>query len=274
MESNWSGVEAARGQAQAAGKSALDYSTKGMTLADELRKAVGERFAESPIAKQSAEARAGFLSAAPQGRADILSTIQGGTILSPTQQQAILASKRASALAPVMGSNIIQKAAFGTMEDLISAGTNAWNAAATQQQGLAQLAQQSYSSLLNELVTRANQEAAAKQLGWQGEEAARASELFPLQKEQLAKNIAQIGVRAGREPDKYPFSEPWISAGLAGQPVSTIGNKVGADVQARLNKAQGKAGEADIGYKEAQTQKIMKELEPKPNLWNLFGLLK
>lgn len=174
-----SGLDTARSNAQGAATNALNWQTGGLTLADELRKAIGERFEESDVAKQSATARSNFLAAAPQARADILSLIQGGSILSPTQQNAIMASKRAAALAPVMGTNVLQEAQFGTLEDLINAGTNAWNAQATNARGVADIARQGYSDLLSELVTRQNLEQSAQK--------------FPLELQQLRASIASTG---------------------------------------------------------------------------------
>lgn len=192
MNPDYSKLDAARSDAEGARASAVDFAASGATLADELRKAVGERFAQSPIAQEAATARSEFLSAAPQARSDVAKMVNDGTILSPSQQQAILASRKASALAPVMGSNILQEAAFGTMNDLINAGTHAYSAEATRKQGLAELAQKSYSDLLSELVTRATQERAAA-------EEARSAELFPLQKKKLLADIAGGGTTTSKQ---------------------------------------------------------------------------
>lgn len=153
-------LTAAQQQAQNATQNVTNWSAQGMTLADELRQAVGERFGQSGVAKEAATNRANFMATAPQARSDILGLIQGGSILSPTQQNAILASKRAAAIAPVMGSNILQEAAFGSMQDLINAGVNAWNAQSTRAQGAAQLAQQNVQNILQRLTTEAQLKAA------------------------------------------------------------------------------------------------------------------
>ena len=151
-------IDTARTNAQNAAQTAVDYSSKGNTLADELKKAIGERYGQSDIAKNTATARTDFMAAAPQARQDVMGLINGGAILSPTQQNAIMAAKRSSALAPLMGQNLVNDAAFGTIEDLINAGTNAWNAKSTAAQGAAQIAQTEYSSLLNELLQKAQLE--------------------------------------------------------------------------------------------------------------------
>src|SRR3990167_6165793 len=187
---DFSDVEAKRQIAESRQEQALGYSAKGQTLADELRKAIGERFAQSDVAKQGAESRTQFLSAATQARADVSGLIQGGAILSPTQQQSIIASKRGAALAPVMGANVMQEAAFGTLEDLLNAGVNAWNAQSQYQTGMAGLAQQSYTSLLNELIQKSQIEAQQQQTALQQKQfglteaaAGREAELFPIQKQ-------------------------------------------------------------------------------------------
>jgi len=264
---DFSDVEAKRQIAESRQEQALGYSAKGQTLADELRKAIGERFAQSDVAKQGAESRTQFLSAAPQARADVSGLIQGGAILSPTQQQSIIASKRGAALAPVMGANVMQEAAFGTLEDLLNAGVNAWNAQSQYQTGMAGLAQQSYTSLLNELIQKSQIEAQQQQTALQQKQfglteaaAGREAELFPLQKEQLAKQIAQIGVKAPKEPDKYPWTEPYISAGLAGQQVSQVGNKLASEVQKQLNQSEATQKALGTQKQQLEAQKLQQEL--------------
>lgn len=195
-------VEAARNEATAQAKSANEFAARGNTLADELRKAVGERFGQSDVAKNVAQARGDFLTAAPKARSDVLGMVQGGTILSPTQQQQIMAEKKSAALVPLMGANMVQQATFGSLEDMLNAGVNAYKAQTQSQQGLAQIAQQNYTSLLNELVTKAQQEQQAQQMAIQQQEAQRAAELFPIQKQKLLKETAQIGARTGTETEK------------------------------------------------------------------------
>lgn len=180
MEPNWSGVSAARDQATSAATSANDFSAKGNVLVDELRKAVGERFGESGIAKDTATARTDFMAAAPKAREDVLGLVNAGSILSPTQQAAIMAAKRSSALMPLMGANLIQDATFGTMEDIINAGTNAFKAETQNRQGLAQIAQGNYSSLLNELLQKAQEDRANQTMQFAANKDARESAMAPL----------------------------------------------------------------------------------------------
>jgi len=182
---DYSAVDTARTNAQSAAQTAVDYSSKGNTLADELRKAIGERYGESDIAKNTATARTDFMAAAPKARQEVLGLVQGGSILSPTQQNAIMAAKRSSALAPLMGANLVNDAAFGTIEDLINAGTNAWNAKSTAAQGAAQIAQTGYTSLLNEMLQKAQEERATAA-------EKRATELFPIQKDTLQAQLDNI----------------------------------------------------------------------------------
>lgn len=176
-------ITQARSAAQAQGQQAVEFAAGGNTLADELRKAVGERFAQSPIAGEVATARSNFLDAAPQARARIADIVSGGQALLPTQQRQILSADRAAALVPLIAGNIKQEAAFGNMGDIISAGLNSYNAEAQRKSGLAQLAQGSYSDLLTNFFKQLEEgrASAAEQ---------RTTELFPLQKQQLLANIA------------------------------------------------------------------------------------
>lgn len=183
---DWNQVDTARQTADSASQSALNFSARGNTLADELRKAVGERFAESPVAKESATARSGFLAAAPAARSEVADLVKSGTILSPSQQNSILAAKRAAALVPLMASNVNQQAVFGTLEDLINAGTNAFKAQSDLETGKAQIARQSYSDLLTTLLQKAQESRAEA-------EASRSEQRFPYELAKLKADAAGGG---------------------------------------------------------------------------------
>lgn len=148
-------IAGARNYATETANTAAKYNSQGYTVADELRKAIGERYGESDIAKQTSEARGTFLAQAPQDRMAVQGMVDEGNILSPGQQQAVLAAKRGSALVPLMGANLVDSAAFGTMEDLINAGTNAFKAQGSYAMSLAQQAQQTYQNLMDEAIKRA-----------------------------------------------------------------------------------------------------------------------
>jgi hypothetical protein len=180
---DWNAVESARQKAEGAAQTAVDYSSKGNTLVDELRKTIGERYSNSNIPTNTAKARTDYLAAAPQARSQVMDLINAGSILSPTQQNAILSAKRASALMPLESANLMEGAAQGTIEDLINAGINAWKAKSSAAEGAAQIAQGGYTSLLNQLLQKAQEDRATV-------EASRADELFPLQKQKLLADIA------------------------------------------------------------------------------------
>lgn len=201
MEPNWSGVSAARDQATSAATSANDFSAKGNVLVDELRKAVGERFGESGIAKDTATARTDFMAAAPKAREDVLGMVNAGSILSPTQQNAIMAAKRSSALMPLMGANLIQDATFGTMEDIINAGTNAFKAETQNRQGLAQIAQGNYSSLLNELLQKAQEDRANQTMQFAANRDARETAMAPFEQMTAEAKLAQLLSGGGDQPN-------------------------------------------------------------------------
>ena len=189
---DYSQLDTARSSAESAQKTALDYGARGVTLADELKKALGERYEQSGLAQNAATARADFMSSASQGRADVAKMVNEGNIMSPSQIQSILSANRSSALIPLMAANINQEATFGNIDDLVGAGTRAFQAQTAQQQGLAELAQSSYTNLLSELFRRAEEERASAA-------EARTAELFPLQKQQLEADIANTNAETGSE---------------------------------------------------------------------------
>lgn len=236
---DWSSVDQARGQAQQAAASANAFSAKGNVLADELRKAIGERFGQSGIAQDTAKARTDFMAAAPQARADVLGMVQGGSILSPTQQNAILAAKRGSALMPLMGANLVQDAAFGTMEDLINAGTNAFKAKTQEQQGLASIAQGNYSSLLNELLQRAEEERAAQSMSWKAEEQDWKRQMQPIEMQTAIARLNDIGSGGGG-------SSPSLQPVEVGGQLYNYNPKTGEYTKANISGGKSKYSEQDV----------------------------
>lgn len=257
-----SALTQARNTAQSAGQSAVEFNAGGATLADELRSAISERFNQSPVAQQAAQARGDFLQAGPDARQGVADLIAGGNILSPTQQQQILGQQRAAALVPVMGANIMQEAGFGTLEDLINAGVNAWDKQARYQQGMAQLAQQNYGGLLDELMGRSQLEQRAQELAFQ-------KQMQPLE---LAYRQAQIAATnrsnqgSATKPTQYPFEEPYIELGLAGKPVSAAGDKY---LQTQFpNTNYGTSQTANAKKDKAIADAWIAQNTPQPSFWD------
>jgi len=156
MVVDFSQAEAARNTAQTAASEAGAYNTKGITLADELRKALATKYGESGIPTDTAQARSNYMATPDQTRADLASQVKGGTIFSPSQQQAIMSSKLSSALVPLAGANMVNNAAYGGIGEMVDAGTRSWQAATQQKTLEAQMAQQQYENVLKQLTTQAS----------------------------------------------------------------------------------------------------------------------
>lgn len=130
---------------------AVSAAAASNTLGDKLRTAISERFQESPLAKQREGALKTFITSAPNARADIAEQVKGGTIFNPSQQQALIAGRRASDVVPLVSLNDLLQAQFGGMGDLVTAGTNAYKEQVGSLQGAAQLARQRADSALAQL---------------------------------------------------------------------------------------------------------------------------
>jgi len=206
---DFSQVQAKQGEADRLGKAAVEYGARGNTLADELRKAVGERFGESNIAQGVAQARGDFLSASSQQREKTAGLVQdGGYMFNPSQIQSMRRADRSAALVPLMGANLMQDITFGSMEDIIGAGTNAWNAQTQNLSGLAQLAQGSASNLMTQIMNQANLDSSEAQLAIQQAQEGRAAELHPYDIQQAQANISKAN-RTGLK-DEEDDNEVWM----------------------------------------------------------------
>lgn len=115
-------IESLNQSANQAEDRAIALAGSSASLADKLRDAVAGRFQESPIAAQRDEALKTYITTAPNTRAELADTIRSGTILNPNQQQAIIASKQAANVVPLLSLNDLLSAQFGTMNDIIGGG--------------------------------------------------------------------------------------------------------------------------------------------------------
>lgn len=125
---DFASIEPLDQQATAAEDRAISLAGSSSSLADKLRSAVAGRFQESPIAQQRDVALKEFITTAPNARANIAEQVRGGTIFNPNQQQAIIASKQAANVVPLLSLNDLLTAQNGTMADVIGSGINAFKA--------------------------------------------------------------------------------------------------------------------------------------------------
>lgn len=156
---DWTPAESARGAMIGAQQAATGMEAAGMTLADNLRQALGERLNTSPIAQQSATARADYMSAAPKAREWMANEVKT-TPYNPSQINRMFAEKQTSALIPMMTANIMQEGMYGTMEDLVDAGANAWQKEVVALQGAARIAADNYNAIMQELQQKSQEQQA------------------------------------------------------------------------------------------------------------------
>ncbi len=143
-----------RSQAQRvsqAQQSATSLSAQALTLPDELRKSVSERFASNPLLQQREQVLEGALNVGTKTRANIAEQVKGGTIFSPSQQLAIEQSRRSAAVSPLSTLNEIIGVQRGGLENVIGAASRSAQAQAQLASGAAQQEQQQFQNLFQVL---------------------------------------------------------------------------------------------------------------------------
>jgi len=160
-------VQQARQQAQTATGQYVQAGATATELPDALRQAVTERFKESPLYGQFQGAAQNVLTAVPEYRKTLADLVGSGTVLSPNQQQALLARRQASAIVPLISLNDLLKSQTGGMEELIGAGTRAFGAQTQRLGGIAELLTGWYKDILNQLVAEENIRQAQQQFSLQ-----------------------------------------------------------------------------------------------------------
>lgn len=125
-------------QANQAQQNVYDMSKASGNLEKMLRDAVNERFTSSPLYGQREEAGKNLMTTPANTRAELANMAQSGqAILSPSQQESVVAGRRAAAVAPLMTINDLIQNRTGGMENTINQGLGAWNTMLTAEQNRA-----------------------------------------------------------------------------------------------------------------------------------------
>lgn len=138
---------------------AVSSAAAGYNLPSQLRSAISERFANSPLVGQRDEALKTYLTSGDRAREAVAGKVNSGIILSPTQQQSIIGSQRAADTVPLASINDLLQSQFGTISDLVGAGTGAYQANVAAQQGEAGIARNAADSALKRIIAESNAEA-------------------------------------------------------------------------------------------------------------------
>lgn len=147
-------VDTSQLQQQAQRVSQRQQELAGMTragagLSEQLREAVADRFQSSPLYPAREQAAQQTLTSPTRAREYVSGLVQGGDILSPTQQQSIIASRRAADVVPLMTLNDLLRAREGTIEQAIQGGLTGFQSLLSSAQQQAQAEQNLLSNLLS-----------------------------------------------------------------------------------------------------------------------------
>jgi hypothetical protein len=148
---DFSSVQPLEDKATSLESQATTAQASGQTLADKLRTAVNERFANNPISQQREGALSTYLQAPDQARAAVASKVNSGIILSPSEQQSIMSGIKSNATVPLVSLNDLLKSTYGSIGDIVNAGTNAYNAQTQNLIGQAGVARTAANSALDRM---------------------------------------------------------------------------------------------------------------------------
>lgn len=120
---------------------AISMSESSAKLPSMLRDAVSERMQNSPLLPAREEAVSYMMETPTRVRDELSQNIQSGNILSPTQQQRVMAGERAAASVPVMTLNDLLQSQFGGVDTAVNAGLGAYETMLNAALARAELAQ-------------------------------------------------------------------------------------------------------------------------------------
>lgn len=242
MATDFSSIEPLNQAANQAEDKAVASSAASYTLPQKLQDAINSRFNNSPILQQRDAALAPVLTSSDRAREAVAGMVNSGTILSPTQQQSIMSARRAADVVPLISLNDLLQNQFGSIDDLVRAGTAGFQAQVAADQGAAQLARERASSALQNLI-------AQRELALKEQQAAGNGSML----EQLLPFL----INQNQQPQQAPGTISPTS-GVGPQFSSPLGTVVEDD---------------ETGNRYQQTAQGWVQMEPEPKGWweSLFG---
>lgn len=147
----FSGLQPAKTTLETAEAEYLPFAQIMPSLKQELEKVMKERFVESPLIQERGRAMKEFLTAVPEKKAELAKLPEEGVILSPSQQQAILAQTEARAISPLSVLNLMLSGQYGGLQDLIRTGTEAFTSAQEAMKAKRDIALGAYNRMLDKL---------------------------------------------------------------------------------------------------------------------------
>lgn len=193
-------LDTLKSNAYTAASQANDISANAPSMLQSLKQnLVGIFSKDNPVMGARETALADYLSTPQRARADLLPTnmplIEGRNLtLSPTQQDAIVASRNAAALAPLAGLNEIIKAQYGNIGDIVQGAAGIYDATSRN-------AQNNATNLLN-LYKAAIDEYQAKKAAASGSGGLLGDNLAAI----LSLIRGDLGVNTGQDPNAIAAS--------------------------------------------------------------------
>ena len=141
-------------RAQSTSQEAIKATAGASGLQNTLRQAITERYGD-PLSGQREQAAQTVLNSPTNARSYVADVVQGRgpnqAILSPTQQQSIIASRRAADVAPLMTLNDLLRMRTGGVDETINTGMSALQGLISAAQQQAQLYQNQGESMWDRL---------------------------------------------------------------------------------------------------------------------------
>lgn len=157
----------ARNEAQSATQAFNQSQAQGLTLPDQLREALNQKFStNNPLIQEREGALKTYMNETTQAPLDYTHKSAGGNsdvIYSPLQQANLIQARRSSALAPITSLNTLLGIHTGGIQNIIDSTSRAQQAETTRLQGEATLKRQGYEDILTELAKKADEAYRQKQ---------------------------------------------------------------------------------------------------------------
>lgn len=233
-EDDYRAVEAARNKVSSLTQKAGQEEASAMTFRDEVMDRVRQARADrgmTTLQNDLGQATERLASGRTQIRTRLADNVN------PIDVDQITNAERSQALGTLATIAEIMNAREGTIEDVVGAGKNRVLAETTKTKTMADAAGEELSNLMQVIQVKQQEAQRAIENEFSNKQFDEGKRQFG---ERMKLDWAQLNKSGGgsREPDKYPFSEPYISAGLAGKQVSDVGNKTAAEFAKRLKKTE------------------------------------
>ena len=203
-------IKKTRQEAGRLGQKASALGAGAFTFPERLREALNKKLNyNKDLIMQQAQAESEYFATPAKARAKYVKQPGEAGYITPIQAESLVAQERAQARVPWQTTTGVLQERMGRTEDIIGAGTAAYQAQVMAAQGAAQIAQQAYQQLLQEYTTGAGIQQQEFNQQFQQQQAEFQRQQWEEQQRQWEEQMRMRQEEARRQQEQFEWEQSW-----------------------------------------------------------------